>query len=328
MLKKLSHFSLVVIMLFASQQTLACDHNEQESALLTHQRSQNDDVPDTLLQEIEARLRASQSLFLPLEEELSLLEQMTEFELGRFLLKNGGINGYWTAYWLIHGPKKELAHPLENWLINKAPSFVASRERFAIFTKETQARLRDGMRLASVPCGLMDDLLRLDYTNAPTTELFGYDLDESSLDLAKANADYLAPSQKTSFIKCDAWHLPQDASFDLITSNGLNFYVPEDAAVINLYRTFWGALKPGGVLITSFLTPPPPLDPHSKWHLKNPGDMPKQMAIFKDLMTAKWTGLRTEALTRAQLEDAGFVVEEVIYDTQGLFPTVIAKKTV
>lgn len=326
MLKKLSHFSLVILMLLASQQTLACDHDKELPTLLTHQSVPADELPETLLEEIEARLRASPTLYLPLEEELALLQQMTDFELGRFLLMNGGINGYWTAYWLIHGPQKDLTKPLEYWLINKAPSFMASRERAAIFKHETQARLKDGMCLASVPCGLMDDLLRLDYTNAPSARLFGYDLDEASLSLAKANAAYHGLSQTASFHCLDAWKLPQDASFDLLTSNGLNFYVPEDSAVITLYKTFFGALKPGGILITSFLTPPPPLDPNSKWQLETPSDMQKQMAIFKDLMSAKWTGLRSEALSRKQLEEAGFVIEDVLYDSQGLFPTVIAKK--
>ncbi|MCE2951571.1 MAG: class I SAM-dependent methyltransferase [Alphaproteobacteria bacterium] len=326
MLKKLSHFSLMILMLLASQQTLACDHDEGLPTLLTHQSATADELPETLLQEIEARLRASSTLYLPLEEELAHLWQMTDFELGRFLLLNGGINGYWTAYWLIHGPQKDLTNPLEHWLINKAPSFMASRERAGIFKRETQARLKDGMCLASVPCGLMDDLVRLDYTNAPSARLFGYDLDEASLSLAKTNAAYHAPSQAATFYCVDAWKLPQDASFDLLTSNGLNFYVPEDSAVITLYKTFFGALKPGGVLITSFLTPPPSADPDSKWQLETPLDMQKQMAIFKDLMSAKWTGLRSEILSRTQLQEAGFLIEDVIYDSQGLFPTVIAKK--
>ncbi|CEO17193.1 hypothetical protein RMONA_04035 [Rickettsia monacensis] len=35
---------------------------------------------------------------------------------------------------------------------------------------------------------------------------------------------------------------------------------------------------------------------------------------------------RTEAETRKQLEKAGFQILEIIYDSQGIFPTVVARK--
>lgn len=58
--------------------------------------------------------------------------------------------------------------------------------------------------------------------------------------------------------------LDKRETFHLIASNGLNIYEPEDDRVIQLYRGFHDALKPGGVLITSALTPPPttPLHPN------------------------------------------------------------------
>src|SRR5690606_20692986 len=92
------------------------------------------------------RLHKAANLTLPLEEELKLLEQMSKFELGRFLLENRGLNGYWTAYWLIHGPREKLEHQLENWLINKAPAFMASRERLNFFAVQTQKRITSGVK--------------------------------------------------------------------------------------------------------------------------------------------------------------------------------------
>lgn len=296
------------------------------SNLITHQDDKHDTLTSNDIQKIEGRLKSTQGLTLPLEEELELLHQMTEFELGRFLLKNGGISGYWTAYWLIHGPQKQLSHPLENWLINHAPAFMASRERYKIFSTETQKRLKPDMKLASIPCGLLDDLLHLDYSRAPNAEIYGFDLDTESIELAQDNAKKYGKESNAHIETRDAWNLNAQEEFDIITSNGLNFYEPDDAKVVELYKSFYGALKEGGVLITSFLTPPPQLDPNSTWKNFNLADIQKQKAIFRDIMDARWSAMRSEELTHSQLEAAGFKVREIIYDRQGLFPTVIAEK--
>ena len=66
--------------------------------------------------------------------------------------------------------------------------------------------------------------------------------------------------------------------------------------------------------------------PESTWRNFNPGDLKKQKAIFSDILQVQWQAFRTEAQTRAQLEEAGFKIREVIYDTQGMFPTVIAER--
>ena len=45
-----------------------------------------------------------------------------------------------------------------------------------------------------------------------------------------------------------------------------------------------------------------------------------------DIIQAAWQAFRTEKQTRHQLETAGFSIVEVIYDSQGMFPTIVAKK--
>ena len=54
--------------------------------------------------------------------------------------------------------------------------------------------------------------------------------------------------------------------------------------------------------------------------------MAKQRALFAEIIQVKWNTFRSEALTRSQLETAGFSDLEFIYDSQGMFPTVVAKK--
>jgi SAM-dependent methyltransferase len=290
------------------------------ATMMTHEDKSEQKKPVFDRAQCEERLRSSTNLALPLDEELQLLQQMTEFEFGRYLLENRGISGYWTAYWLIHGPQKKLEHPLEDWLINKAPQFMASRERLKLFAAETQQRIKPGMKLGSVPCGLMDDLLRLDYSQAPGVELHGFDFDPESIRLAEKNAEQLGKMHLVTLHKADAWNLEMDGQLDLITSNGLNFYVQDDAKVVELYKEFNKALRNEGILVTSFLTPIP------TWKPFNPADVVKTRAIFLDLMQARWTALRSEELTRQQLEAAGFKVLKVIYDEQSMFPTIIAQK--
>lgn len=297
-----------------------------EPSLYTHST-----VEETVnIEKIVARLQATPAsdLALPFPETLDLLHQMTQFELGRFLLKNGGINGFWTAYWLIHGPKLKLDHPLENWLINKAPAFMASRERANIFAAANQGCVTDNVRFATVPSGLMDDLLRLNYQDVKGVELWGFDLDEDSIAKAQENAIKLKPDATVHIQKADAFKLPlPDGTLDLLTSNGLNFYIASDEKVVDLYREFTRVLKPGGRLVTSFITPPPsPSNPSSTWKVHQPQDLVTQQAIFVNLMQAKWFAVRTEEKTRTQLEEAGFKVDQMIYDSQGIFPTVIATK--
>lgn len=60
---------------------------------------------------------------LPVDEELKLLD-----ELNQFLPANNGLNGYWTAYAILTAPKKDDLHPLEDWLVNRSPGFIATHQ--------------------------------------------------------------------------------------------------------------------------------------------------------------------------------------------------------
>ena len=273
----------------------------------------------------EKQLESKADLSLPLTVEKELLRQLSEFEFGRFLLVNKGLNGYWTSYAILRGIKKEKLSPLESWLLNKAPAIKATSERFRIFNSQLQKHLRNGIKIASIPCGLMDDLLCLNYKNLKDIKLAGIDLDQESLELAKENSkDY--GIQNAEYIKKDAWNLNINEEYDILTSNGLNIYEQDFNKIIDLYKQFYKALKVGGILITSFLTPPPSLEKNSTWKNYDTEDALKQKAIFSDIIQAKWQTFQTEDQARLQLEKAGFKVLEVIYDSQGMFPTVVARK--
>ncbi len=297
---------------------LASDTND----LITHQKTpQVFDVSAAL-----ARLRMQANLALPLEEEETLLQQLTEFKLGHFLLTNRGLNGYWIAYAILHGIQKSDLSSLEHWFLHKAPIVKSTQERYQIFKTQLQKHVTNDVKMASIPCGLMDDLLCLNYSDVQGTEITGIDLDEESLHLAFENSkEYNV--KNIQFMNRDAWNLRITNEYDLITSNGLNIYEPDDGKVIDLYKEFYAALKVGGTLITSFLTPSPLMSAESTWKNFDMADIMKQKAILIDIVQVVWQqAYRTEAQTRQQLEAAGFTVQEVIYDSQGMFPTVLARK--
>jgi SAM-dependent methyltransferase len=197
-------------------------------------------------------------------------------------------------------------------------------ERFIIFKKEIQKKVTEGCQFASIPSGLMADLLDLDFSQISSFNLHGIDLDSDSLEQASELAKEKALFGHCRFACQDAWNLELRTQFDLITSNGLTIYEADDEKVIELYRQFYKALKPRGCLITSFLTPPP-----TEWDLKkiNSQDALMQKIIFADILECKWQVFRSEENVKRQLHSAGFGEIEVIYDDAHIFPTILAKKT-
>lgn len=255
--------------------------------------------------------------------------QLAKFDLGAFLLKNLGLNGYWTSYILLHPDKGRQTRlnnsghslcELESWLLDRCPIFIATQERYRIFKKLTQAVLRPSMELASIPCGLMDDLLSLDYSALSEIRITGVDLDKSSLAHAQAKFDLLKPRTSACFEHKDAWTLDSSQRWDLITSNGLNIYVEDDTQCVELYKSFSASLKQGSYLVASFITPP------STWQPKSAEDLAYQKFLFTQVVPVKWQCVRTEATTGEQLSAAGFEVVEIEYDTQRMFPSLIARK--
>lgn len=306
------HVFLFLLLIFGLQAEEMTDqqnlsHSQRNEALkvITHKVVTRGDLPD-----------------ITVEKQLEIINQLTEFGLGRFLIERGGLNGYWTDYIIKHPTGKDL-NSLEVFLLNQAPSVLATQQRFKIFKEEVQKRLHNGSSLASIPCGLMADLLDLDYSHTPDISITGIDLDLESIAHARQYSKKVHLEHLCTFSQQDAWALENDAEFDLITSNGLSIYEPDNAKVTTLYSGFWKVLKPGGILITSFLTPP------SEWKkdVVNPEDARLQKIIFADILDCKWQIFRSEKEVKSQLETAGFVDIKIIYDTAHIFPTIIARKT-
>lgn len=297
--------------------------------------------PETLentIQKITDRIKQQgDKPYTTVTAQLELLAQLNEFDFGRYLLQNQGINGYWTHYMLTHPwfgrktGKNNRGEPLtnlESFLLNRAPTMLATQQRFEIFLKENQKQVLHHAKLASIPCGMMGELLYLDYKSVDEVSLIGVDYDPYTLNNSKVCAEQQGLAKFVELIHQDAWNLSFQEEFDLISSNGLNVYELDDEKVKALYRQFYKALKPEGKLVTSFLTYPPTLTKHCEWNLSkiNQHDLLLQKIIFVDIIEAKWQCYRSSEQTNDQLKSAGFKNIQFIYDEAKLFPTVVAYK--
>lgn len=269
--------------------------------------------------------------YVSVDKQLEILDLLADCDLGRFLIERGGLNGYWTYYVVTYPtlPVKPQMNAIEEFLLKKSPTCLATQQRFQIFKKELQNRVSEGVCLASVPCGLMADLIELDFSNISRFSLTGIDVDDDSIAQGLCLAERYGIARNCEFLQKDAWALNINNRFDALTSNGLAMYEPNDERVVDLYREFFKAIKPGGSFITSFLTPPPIPGQVSEWNQAkvNAEDALMQKIVFSDILSCKWQVFRSSQKVKSQLETAGFESIEFIYDEASIFPTVIAKKS-
>jgi SAM-dependent methyltransferase len=296
-----------------------------------------DDI-ESIIEKIATRIKSQPDKpYVTVARQLEILQQLTEFDFGRFLLQNQGINGYWTHYMLTHpwfgkktgkNNRSEVMGELESFILNRSPTMLATQERFEIFLKANQASVKNSATLACIPCGMMGELLYLHFYDVQAIELVGIDYDPETLLAAHQLAEKRSLVDFVRLEQADAWDLKTENSFDLISSNGLTIYEPDDQKIEALFREFFKALKPGGKLVTSFLTPAPTVTDACEWDFSaiNQDDLLLQKIIFVDILEMKFRCYRTTAVTKAQLESVGFVNIEIIQDKANMFPTVVAYK--
>ncbi|MCC2667045.1 MAG: SAM-dependent methyltransferase [Gammaproteobacteria bacterium] len=301
----------------------------EKSRLISHTDSPIE-VNQLIEEKLEQIIQEGDKPYVTLQQQIEILYQLADFDFGRFLLQNQGINGYWTHYMLTYPLEKNNSHQtdLEKFLLECAPTVLATQERFKLFLKENQKTVENNKKLACIPCGMMGELLYLNFSEINSIQLIGIDYDASTLEDAKKLAKEKNLLEFTTFKKSDAWDLNLKNEFDLISSNGLNIYEPNNEKVIALYQQFYTALKPNGKLVTSFLTPPPGLADDCEWNMKkiNPQDLLLQKIIFTDILNLKFQCFRSTKQTTEQLESVGFKNICFIPDTANLFPTVTAIK--
>ncbi|KHN93080.1 SAM-dependent methyltransferase [Pectobacterium actinidiae] len=293
--------------------------------LLSHATSSQESHDERVTAVKDNIIESGDHLGISVKEQLALLDAFSHLELGQFLLKHHGLNAHWTHNVIAHRPTHYI-NSLEEIIYTQLPNVLATRERFGIFQRLLQELLRPDAVMVSVPCGVMADLLLLDYTRHRDVKLIGIDLDKQALEEAYKLASQQGLENQISLVLTDAWTIDLAAQADVITSNGLNVYEQDDDKVTELYRVFYSGLKPGGTLITSFMTPPPTLSQDSPWINTNPKLLTLQYVLFSRIIGATWTAFRTHQKTQSQLEQAGFTDIQFINDHMHMYPTVIANK--
>ena len=254
------------------------------------------------------------------EEQLAIVDQLAAFPLGAFLLEHGLLDGHWTDYILTLRQSVDIdtLAPLERMVMFELPLSKAFHQRFATFNRILEEELQPGYKCLSIPSGTLPEFRTIDPKAVEGVKIVAVDWDPAALEEAASLVNHL----DVDYHCLDAWEFRGDGSGDLLISNGLNFYIPEDDKVTDLYRIFHDSLKPGAMLVTSILTP------MTEWKFEKIDPEMGRLArvIFVDILDGKWQCYRSVEETRAQLNEAGFDQIEVVYDEAHLFPTIIARR--
>jgi len=315
--------------------TITVSHNNRKRYI--YHGNQNETIEETIEKVKQRIIEIGDKPHVNVARQLEVLDELAGFPLGQFFLQNRGLNGYWTDYVMEHQNTGRVTGTdaegrsltkLEKFILDKNPGTLATQERYINFGKVLQNYVEEDVVFASLPCGMMRDLLKLDFSEVKNFRLVGIDIDSESLELAKKLAEEYRLSEKVEFHQEDAWNMPFQKEFALLRSNGLIVYEPDDHKVMELYRQFFQALKPGGILVTSFMTPSPDLDPDSERDINqlNQDDMLLSTIIFTDILNTKLRGFRSSSKTKSQLQTVGFDDIEFIWDHARIYPTVVARK--
>lgn len=274
--------------------------------------------------------------YISVQDQLELLNQLSEFPFGRYLIERKGANGFWTDYLIFHPNRRlatatidqdPLANLVEDFIFNRSLIVLAHRERVCIFQNLLQKKIKEGVTLASIPCGVMRDLLTLNFSSIANFRLVGLDIDKESLDFAK-NLARENGITNLDVIQHDAWQMTARNEFDVIASSGLNVYEPNPQKILELYKKFFIALKPGGSLIISILTYPPGESKKTDWILEDipPENLLMENILWKDILGLHWRNFRSVDELDKEFKEVGFSKVSVHFDKHQIFPTILAKK--
>lgn len=273
--------------------------------------------------------------YATVQDQLEYIKLLSEFPLGCHLIMHRSFSSYWTDY-LMSYPNHEDANLHQTKSLNLIETFILKhslfvngwKESFQLFQKLMQTKLKDGITLASIPCGEMRDILSLDYSNISHFKILGLDLDFLVVASAKRFCLKTNFSRNIKVIQGDAWQLPYDMKFNLISSCGLNIYEGNRKRNLDLYREFYRVLEPGGILIIGFLTYPPWDSEASEWKLEGVSHqhLVLERTLFSDILNLECKKFRSSDEFKTDLNCVGFGNICLYYDKHCIFPVAIAQK--
>jgi hypothetical protein len=271
------------------------------------------------------QIQHKQYLSLPFEHTRAILQHLASFELGCYLLLNGRLNGYWLSDVVLNTKIDHEIGPLEQWLRFRSPYICANRERFHTFQLEAHRRMTSNTNIASIPCGLMDDLLRLNYQSFDNIHLWGIDSEDEALAIANGNALNFGLENFTTLLKRDLCHLQITDAFDIVLSYGHNKLPMQRDWIVGFYQQIHLSLKSNGTLITAFHTSST-LTPSNPSETPNLTDSLLEHVIFNDILESDFTHSYTLDEATQILTESGFKILEIQPDSRGILPTLICQK--
>lgn len=282
---------------------------------------------DALAEDTIQKVQLNEDLLLPSSNVIEIIHQLKQFELGRSMLMTGGLTSTWVDY-MCHNDTSPTNNPLETWFLSRAPKIRAARERYYITQNILQAYLSSYMNLCVLPCGIISKVAELDYSKVEKVNIVGYDNDIQGLINAEQKMQPLVNQGKVNLLllKKNIWLLEEHNQHNLIISNRLSVLESDVKKILGLFKKHYAALKPKGLFICSFFTPSPLHDLHaSPWINVDVNDMLMEHSIFVDIMDFRPAN-RTESEMKILLQEAGFDVIDMQYDSQHIYPTVVAQK--
>jgi len=117
----------------------------QQSQEFNKQRILSHENPNETIEETRERIKqktihTGDKPYVTVVKQLELVNELAHFPLGKFLLQNRGLNGYWTDYVVEHqyqgrvtgiDAESRSLTKLEKFLLDKNPSALATQQRYS-----------------------------------------------------------------------------------------------------------------------------------------------------------------------------------------------------
>lgn len=242
---------------------------------------------------------------------LTLLDKLDSCPLGRFLIQNRGVDAYWTK--VITQNKGGYSNDFEVELVNRPPLCNATQERYQIF-KQQILNLSANSKILSVPAGLLPEFSE-ELILSKKFKIDAYDLDSSC-----SEQSGLAELENVNYIVKNVFKMDVKNHYDAVISNGLNIYLKTNDEVQKFFQILSNSLKQDGILISSFIASLEGVN------IKNLDNAKFGKQVFADILNVTWTKTHAEDEFSQILSNCGFDIKEIIYDSQKMFPTIVAIK--
>lgn len=257
------------------------------------------------------------------EELLAFLEDIISFPLGRYLLEHKKLSGYWLDFLLSPPSHYVSVNSLEESFLWKFPSILGMRESVQNIKKIIEQNLQDGISIASFPCGLMSELLTLNYTRIKKFSLCGIDEDFQSIVLASELAEKNNLSSVVSFFQD---HSLECTNLFHVIVNKVSLF---DSQPERFYEHYYEKLYPKGLLLTYFSTFSPSFSSSSPWNPKSFKTHSSKLeeVIFQNVLGIRWeNSCKTYDEVAENLNKFGFKNIEFIPSLSSTNVAVIAQK--